>query len=217
MTPTIAHPSPAKPSPDLPLVDRSPDQGSDPLLDQRICFPGTWESFELIQQGMSDLRRVKLSFYDGMIEIFMPGAAHSKFVPIVGYLVTTLLLENGIEFLPSGDKNQIKKRIAGLQADESYCIGPEKDIPDLSIEVVFTSGGPNKLNMYAELGAAEVWFWEDGMLSLYHLRSPEQIYEKITVSELPGLDALNLEWLQRCILKAETDFPAAVLMLRKRN
>ena len=213
MTPTIAHPSPAKPSLESPLVDRPLDQASD----QRIFFPGTWESFELIQKGMSDLHRVKLSFYDGMIEIFMPGAAHSKFVHIVGYLVTTLLLENGIEFIPSGDKNQIKKGIAGLQADESYCIGQEKDIPDLSIEVVFTSGGPSKLKMYAELGTAEVWFWEDGLLSLYHLRSPEQTYEKITVSELPGLDTLNLELLQRCILKAETDFPAAVLMLRKGN
>jgi Uma2 family endonuclease len=214
MTPTIAHPgltnsSPTKTSLANPLVDRSPDQ--------RICFPGTWESFELIQQGMSDRRGVKLSFYDGTIEIFMPGAAHSKFVHIVGYFVTTLLLENGIEFVPSGDKNQAKKGIAGLQADESYCIGPEKDIPDLSIEVVFTSGGPNKLKMYAELGTKEVWFWEDGMLSLYHFRSPEQIYEKITVSELPGLDALNLDLLQRCILRAETDFPGAVLMLRTGN
>lgn len=207
MTPTIAHPGPAKTIPNLPLVDRS--------TDQRICFPGTWESFGLIQQGMSNLRRVKLSFYNGIIEIFMPGAAHSKFVHIVGYLVTTFLLENGIEFVPSGDKNQASTGVAGLQADESYCIGSEKDIPDLSIEVVFTSGGPSQLKMYAELGTKEVWFWEDGKISLYHLRSPEQIYEKITVSELSGLDALNLELLQRCILRAETDFSGAVLMLRK--
>ena len=86
---------------------------------------------------MSDLRRVKLPFYDGIIEFFMLGAAHSKFAHVVGYLVTTLLLENGIE-------------------------------------------------QVCRVG---------------RLRSPEQIYEKITVSEPPGLDALNLELLKSESLK----------------
>ena len=70
--------------------------------------------------------------------------------------------------------------------------------PDLSIEVVFTSGGKRKLTRYQALGEPEVWFWEYGVFGLYHLRSHG--YEKIDQSEvLPGLD-INL--LSRCLLMA---------------
>ncbi|HTL89402.1 MAG TPA: Uma2 family endonuclease, partial [Leptolyngbya sp.] len=38
------------------------------------------------------------------------------------------------------------------------------------MEVVFTSGNEGKLTRYQALGVPEVWFWEDGVLKLYHLR-----------------------------------------------
>ncbi len=194
-------------------------------VDPQIRFSGSWEHFLLIRQGLSESRKVKVSFYNEIIEILMLGAAHAKFTQIISYLVTTFLLENGILFVPSGDKDQAREGIAGLQADTSYCLGEEKEIPDLSIEVVFTSGGSHKLSIYEALGVPEVWFWEDGVLSLYHLRSPIQVvdlgldspYEKITVSELPGFETLDIDLLQRCILKGETDFPGAVAMLRSQT
>jgi hypothetical protein len=63
---------------------------------------------------------------------------------------------------------------------------------------VFTSGGKRKLTRYQALGVPEVWFWEDGVFGLYHLRS--HAYEKIDQSEVrPGLD-INL--LSRCLLMA---------------
>jgi Uma2 family endonuclease len=56
----------------------------------------------------------------------------------------------------------------GLEPDECYCIGTKKDIPDLAIEVVVTRG-MNKLEVYAGLGVAEVWVYEDGRFSVYGL------------------------------------------------
>jgi Uma2 family endonuclease len=67
-----------------------------------------------------------------------------------------------------------------LQADESYCFGKSKSIPDLAIEIVFTSGGVNKLQRYQILGVPEVWFWEDGVFNLYRLR--EDGYAQIACS-----------------------------------
>ena len=37
---------------------------------------------------------------------------------------------------------------AGKEPDECYCIGTDKDIPDLAIEVVYTSGGVDILEIY---------------------------------------------------------------------
>lgn len=83
-----------------------------------------------------------------------------------------------------------------MQADESYFIGEPGITPDLSIEVVFTSGSLNKLRRYQELGVPEVWFWEDGLFTLHHLRSDG--YERINKSEL--LPDLDIDLLTRCVL-----------------
>jgi Uma2 family endonuclease len=143
----------------------------------------------------------------------MPGREHEIFASIIGYLVTTFLTEKGIFFQPTRSMTQEKEGVVSAQADESYCIGSVKSIPDLSIEVVFTSGGSSKLERYKALGVPEVWFWEDGSLKLYHLR--DSSYEPIDRSQLPGLNDLDLDLLRRCILMAETDAGEAIRAFRR--
>lgn len=185
----------------------------DKTRDQIMMLPGSWESFRLIQQGLRESPGARLAYYDGMLEILMPGETHEIFAHIIGYLVTTFLLERGIAFVPTRQKDQEREGVASVQADESYCLGEVKPIPDLSIEVVFTSGGSSKLKRYQALGVPEVWFWEDGSLTLYRLR--QEGYQCIDRSELPGLEDLQIELLKQCILMAETDFPGAVKLFRQ--
>jgi Uma2 family endonuclease len=181
-------------------------------IDQRIVLQGTWEKFKLIQQASEDSPGVRLAYYNRTIEILMPGEEHEFFAHIIGYLLTTFFLEKGISFKPTGAKTQELEGKASAQADESYCIGSSKPIPDLSIEIVFTSGG-DKLARYQALGVPEVWFWQDGVLNLYHLRDAG--YEQIERSELFGLEQLDINLLRRCILIAETDFREAVQIFRQ--
>jgi Uma2 family endonuclease len=182
-------------------------------IDQRIVHQGTWEQFKFIQKGFAGSPGVRLFYYDGTIEILMPGQEHETFAHIIGYLVTTFLAEKGIFFKPTGAMTQEKEGVVSAQADESYCIGSVKTIPDLSIEVVFTSGGINKLDRYKALGVPEVWFWEDGVLTLYHLLGSN--YERINRSRLPALETLNLDLLKRCILMAATDSGEAIRTFRR--
>lgn len=139
--------------------------------DQRIVHHGLWEHFKFIQKGFEGSVGVRLFYYNGTIEILMPGQDHETCAHIIGYFVTTFLVEQGIFFKPTGAMTQERSGVASLQADESYCIGSVKPIPDLSIEVVFTSGGISKLDRYQALGVPEVWFWEDGLLKIYHLQN----------------------------------------------
>lgn len=185
----------------------------DKTRDQLITFPGTWEAFKLIQQGLKDSPGARLAYYNGMIEILMPGEAHEIFAHIIGYLVTTFLAEKGIPFVPTRQKDQEREGVASAQADESYCLGRSTPIPDLSIEVVFTSGGVSKLTRYQTLEVPEVWFWQDGTLDVYHLRSDG--YQRIARSQLPGLEDLDIELLKRCILIAETDAVEAIRTFRR--
>ena len=90
----------------------------------------------------------------------MPGQAHEIFSHAIGQLLTFFLAYQGIIFVATGSADQEKVGVAAAQPDQSYCIGKLKSIPDLSIEVVFSSGGPKKLRRYQAIGVPEVWFWE---------------------------------------------------------
>jgi Uma2 family endonuclease len=165
--------------------------------DRQIVQHGrTWQQFKFIQAGFANSPGVRLFYYKGTVEILSVGPEHEIFKTILGLLIETFFVEKGIEFTPTGSMTQEREGEASAQADESYCLGELKPVPDLSIEVVFTSGGPNKLERYKALGVPEVWFWEDGLLTLHHLR--EEGYERIYRSEvLPDLD---IDLLTRCVL-----------------
>lgn len=188
------------------LLSRTTDQ-------YLIHHDRTWEQFKLIQQGFENSPGVRLFYYNGTIEILMPGEDHEFFKTIIGFLIELFLTERGIEFIPAGSMTQERQGIASAQADESYWLGQKKPVPDLSVEVVFTSGGPSKLERYRALGVPEVWFWQDGVFTLYHLR--DSGYERIDRSELPTLIDLEIDLLARCVLMAQTSRVEAFREFRK--
>jgi len=50
---------------------------------------------------------------------------------------------------------------AGAEPDECYVFGdrPDAERPDLAVEVLWTHGGLNKLEIYRRLGVREIWVW----------------------------------------------------------
>jgi Uma2 family endonuclease len=185
-----------------------------PIPDQRIIQSGrTWQQFKLIQEGFANSPGIKLFYYKGTIEILMPGREHEMFSAVIALLLGIFLVEKDIEFEPTGSMDQQKEGEAFIQADQSYCIGASKPIPDLSIEVIVTSGGINKLARYKALGVPEVWFWEDGIFSVYHLRA--EGYQRIARSEIPELIDLDFNLLTRCVLMAQTSRLEAAKAFRK--
>jgi Uma2 family endonuclease len=181
--------------------------------DRLITLQGSWDHFKLIQQGCNQTPGVRLFYHNGTIELLMPGQLHETFSRIIGWMLTYYLAAKQIPFTPTGSVTQELEGQASAQADESYCLGDIKLIPDLSIEIVFSSGNIKKLDRYKILGVPEVWFWEDGVLSLYHLRTDR--YEQIQTSELPGLNDLDLALLSRCVLMAETNSNDAITIFAR--
>lgn len=185
-----------------------------PSPDQRIVHSGiTWQQFKLIQSGFGDTRNVRLFYYNNTVEIIMPGRDHEFFKSIIGFLLELFCLETGTEFEPLGSTTQEREDEASAEPDESYCFGSSKPIPDLVIEVIFSSGSIKKLHLYRALNIPEVWFWEDGVFSLYRLRGVD--YEPITQSEVSELETLDIEVLTRCVLIAQTSRLDAANTLRK--
>ena len=173
----------------------------------------TWEQFKYIEKGLEGSPGVRLSFYEGVVEIFMPGQPHEIFKTIIGSLLEAFFLHWRIKVVPTGSVTQEQEGIASAQADKSYCFGSAKPIPDLSIEVIFTSGSATKLKRYQALGVPEVWLWEDGLFTLHRLG--ENGYTRIYKSQIPELAKLDVELLTQCVLAGETDWLEAVLTFRE--
>jgi Uma2 family endonuclease len=166
-----------------------------------LLFEGlTWREFKAVEQ-LLERPGYRLSFLNGVLEIRrMPGEPHETVKKRIAALLELYLLMAGFDFTPTGSMTlESEAGAVKREADESYKLAPNRVRPDLAIEVVFTSGGIDKLETYKRLKIPEVWFWEDGVLEIYHLRleGNELHYEKISNSE--EVKGIDLDLLLRCI------------------
>ncbi|MEG4075549.1 Uma2 family endonuclease [Microcoleus sp. Pol14C2] len=181
------------------MVQTIDNPTTSPEVEQRFTWRGLiWHQFKAIQAGFEDVANVRLFYCEGVLEIVGISKPHEAIRCLIAALLSNFFQVKRIQFFPSGSYSQIVEGKLEYQADLSYCFGTDKDVPDLCIEVVITSGSPIKLQKYRLMGVPEVWFWEDGTLELYHLR--EEGYDRITSSEV--LPELDLSLLKRCILFA---------------
>jgi Uma2 family endonuclease len=185
-------------------------------MDHFVYLHVDWKGYQqlLAMRGESSVPRI--TYLEGTAELMSPSRYHeidkTRFarlletwseianVPLEGYGSWTL-------------KARAKRR--GAEADECYTVRrvakSDRDRPDIAIEVVWTSGGINKLEVYRKLGVREVWFYERGTLRLFALRREgDDVYREIPRSEL--LPELPIDVLMQCM--QQPDQTSAVRALR---
>jgi Uma2 family endonuclease len=174
-------------------------------VDQRVYLHGvSWAEYEalLAMRGESSVPRI--TYLEGEVELMSPSRSHEVLKKRLARLVEAWAEESGIDLEGIGSwtlKESREER--GAEPDECYVVGGHDDFerPDFAIEVVWTSGGISKLEVYRRLGVREVWFFEDGALTFHALRGDR--YERIPRSEvLPSFDL----HLAASLLTAPTHF-----------
>ena len=149
----------------------------------------TWEKFEQIETTFQDIEGIRFIYLDGELEIIMNlGQEHEYYKRTISLLLEAYCREKRVRFYVGGNATLGNKNITGRkEPDESYIFHSKKDIPDLIIEVIFTSGNIKILGIYKRIGIPEVWIWEDGLLKIYALENGE--YNQVNQSQLlPDLD-----------------------------
>jgi Uma2 family endonuclease len=190
--------------------------GAEPREDHIVQLHGvTWADYLRVLKIRGDRSAPRITYVEGTLEIMSPSRTHDEIKSYIGCLVEVWCLERGIEFTPYGGWTLKRRRDErGVEPDECYVFGPEpkrKRRPDLAIEVVWTWGGLDKLDVYRKLGVREVWYWEQGKLQAYLLRGLR--YEVVAASEaLPGIDLEQLaSFLDRpTASRAIRDYQAAL-------
>jgi Uma2 family endonuclease len=184
----------------------------------RVVLEGvSWQQYETLLATLGDdFPNLRLSYLEGMLEIMTTSPEHEELKTIIAMLMEAYFQETRTRFHGIGSatfRKAAKQR--GLEPDECYCLGQKKEIPDIAIEVVLSSGTVDKLEIYRGLGVQEVWFWEKNQFSIYHLR--ETHYELVLGSEL--LPELNISLLASYVQPAD-QFDAVMAfrdVLRQQN
>lgn len=196
------------------LIDEPELAGIDDPEERFTTSEVSWQQYEALLAKLGDNSHYRVAYLDGVLEIVSPSFRHEKLKKRLATLVEFYLQRKRIKHTPMGSPT-VRKRLkrAGAEPDECYCIGEEKSIPDLAIEVIITSGSIDKLETYQRLEVTEVWMWKVNRITLYRLREETPTrnahasqteflethgYEQIASSEL--LPELNIPLLEQCAL-----------------
>jgi Uma2 family endonuclease len=175
----------ALPAEALPSMPAIPDE------DRFVVLHGVeWKTYCAVRE-LFDSPGIRMTYLKGALEIMSPSRRHEAYKTSIARLIELFALERDVPLLGYGSTT-FRQALAerGLEPDECYVLGREMsddDYPDIALEVVLTSGGIDKLEVYRGLGVREVWFWQHGRFGIHRLG--ESGYEAQTRSAfLPTLD-----------------------------
>lgn len=164
--------------------------------DQVVVLRGvSWDQYVALSSNRTSSRPL-MAYLDGELEIVSTSREHEIDKKLIARFLEAYADAAEVSLNGIGNATFRKKlKAAGVEPDECYCVGPMKKFPTLAIEVVHTSGGVDKLEIYRRLGVPEVWFWIERRFWIYRLVG-KTYQPQPTSGELPGLD---LERLARVI------------------
>jgi Uma2 family endonuclease len=160
----------------------------------------SWADYERLLEKRGESSVPRITYLEGTIEVMTPSLTHERITSIIGRLVEVYCIENGIECTALRSWTlKSKRKQGGAEPDECYVFGtfarPPR-VPALAIEVEWTYGRIDKLDVYKKLGVREVWYWREGRVDPYELRRGR--YVRLSKSGmLPGIDLSEVAKLTR--------------------
>lgn len=143
----------------------------------------SWQTYETLLDELSD-RRLRLTYNRGNLEIMAPSPEHELGKEVLGRFVETLAEELEVQIYPLGSTTFKRPQLSGAEPDKCFYIRnigavrgkrrldlTEDPAPDLTIEIDVTSSSNNRLQVYADLGVAEVWIYNGESLVVKQLQN----------------------------------------------
>jgi len=160
--------------------------------EERVIFCGMgWNGYLAVDKALGDDRPSPRMYYlDGSFEIMTTSSEHERLKKWIGGFMDLYFDHLDIDIVTRGQATMRSMLAeAGAEPDESWCIGSEKEFPDLVLEIALTSGGLDKLEIYRRFQVSEVWIWRQEHLELHLLSEARGGYVASNRSRLlPELD-----------------------------
>ena len=187
-----------------------------PILLQGIA----WETYQALVRDLDSQPGKRLTYDNGLLEIFMPLPPHEKNKKYLARFVELVTEEWEIEICSLGSCTWSRKDLAkGVEADECYYIQNEAVVrgkmdidltveppPDLAIEIDITSLSLPRLPIYLALGIPEVWRFDGARVMLLSLVKGEYVEIPHSLA-LPIVTATVLQdWVAQAQTMGETSW-----------
>lgn len=170
--------------------------GTEP--EQRIILCDiSWERYLALDKALGDDRpSPRFYFFENSLEVMTTSNEHERVRKWLSGLMDLYFDHAGIDPIPRGQATLRLAKAVGAEPDESWCIGGEKEMPDIVLEVALTSGGINKLRIYKQFQIPEVWIWRRDRLELHVFESAGN-YQLAASSRI--VPHLSIPLLERCV------------------
>jgi Uma2 family endonuclease len=176
--------------------------------DRVLLHDISWQQFEILLHDLGDHRSARLAYDRGTLEIMTPLPEHEYYKDVIGIAVQDIAEVTEQDYESYGSttwRREIKE--AGLEPDNCFYFQNESRVrgklefdlerdppPDLSLEIDLTSKSLDRLPIYARLGVPELWCYDDGEITIYHLQQSEYIestrslvFPTLPIQDLPQL------------------------------
>ena len=178
--------------------------------DEIIRLSGiSWNTYEALLEELSH-RRLRLTYNRGNLEIMAPSPEHELSKEVLGRFIETIAEELEVSIYPLGSTTFKKIKLSGAEPDKCFYIQniaavqgkkrldmAEDPAPDLVLEIDITSSSQDRLQVYADLGVAEVWIYNGEYLTIQQLQNGNYIATQ-TSQFFPNLVTPDIaDWLQR--------------------
>ena len=118
----------------------------------------------------------RVSYFNGEITIVSPGRNHERIAAVINRLIIAYCEKYELQDFPFGQTRLNVWGQAGREPDLAYAFNSDKDLPDLVVEVIFSSGDIETLKSgYKNIGIRELWIWKDNIMTFYLLESDNYI------------------------------------------
>lgn len=178
--------------------------------DEIIRLSGiSWKTYEILLEELSD-RRLRLTYNRGHLEIMAPSPEHELNKRVLGRFIETIAEEFEVNIYPLGSTTFKQPKLSGAEPDECFYIRnisavqgkkrlnmEEDPAPDLIVEIDITSVSQNRLQVYADLGVAEVWIYNGESLIIQQLQNGNYMTTKTSQFFANLLIPDIADWLQR--------------------
>ncbi|MEO1792595.1 MAG: Uma2 family endonuclease [Cyanobacteria bacterium J06629_19] len=188
-----------------------------PKIEQRVKLSGiSWEMYQAIRAD-PDNRNIKLTYYQGVLEVMAPSPEHEYLKKVLGRFVETIAEEFVVKLYPLGSTTLDREDlVSGSEPDECFYLTVNKiqqikgkkridlqqdPAPDLVVEVDITSRSKYRNQVYSALEVPEIWTYDGQSLTLLVLEGANYVKTQRSKA-FPQVDVKAVEaFLQQAMEK----------------
>ena len=177
--------------------------------DQVLSITGaTWNDYQAFSS--EEYPGYRVSYFQGEIIIVSPGLNHEIIAEVINRLIIAYCEQYDIQDFPFRQTRLEAVGQVGREPDVAYSFNSRKPLPDLAVEVIFSSGDLETLKLsYQNLGIPELWIWKNNQLTFYHLNQvTKKEYFQVESSFL--LEGIKAKTLAEFVNRGFTESPSVI-------